>query len=120
VRSMKVTLVFVPQGGGEADYQLDFDMPLLPRPGDYIRVRRPETGVQSADFMVRRAWWDLHYPTDDAYSRPNQTPPCGKTEGFFVECEYALSPRSTDAHKQMYDAYRHRGKPEREFDDSAF
>ena len=38
---MKVRLCFVPPGGGEANYSLDFDMPAVPRSGDYISIKRP-------------------------------------------------------------------------------
>lgn len=120
IRRMKVTLVFVPQGGGEADYQLDIDMPALPRPGDYVRVRRPPDEVKTADFIVRRTWWDVRYPNNESYGPSSGPSPLGTTEGFFVECEYALSPMSTDSHKRMYEAYKHRGKPDREFDDTAY
>jgi hypothetical protein len=53
---MKMTLVFVPAGGGEADYQLDFDLPSVPQPGDYVSIRRPDA-QGTVDFIVRRTWW---------------------------------------------------------------
>jgi hypothetical protein len=59
---MKATLVFVPPGGGEADYSLQFDLPAVPQPGDYISVTRPgQEGYE--DFIVRRARWVLSYPS---------------------------------------------------------
>jgi hypothetical protein len=33
---MKVRPVFVPPGGGEADYMLDLELPGVPQPGDYV------------------------------------------------------------------------------------
>ena len=58
---MNVTLTFVPPGGGESDYSLNFDLPGIPRPGDYIRVRRPkQTG--SEDFIVRSDVVEPEFP----------------------------------------------------------
>jgi len=37
---LKATLAFVPSGGGEADYHLDFELPGVPQPGDYISIAR--------------------------------------------------------------------------------
>ena len=39
---MKARLMFVPPGGGEIDYALDFDLPAVPQPGDYITVTRED------------------------------------------------------------------------------
>ena len=54
---MKVSLLFVPPGGGETDYQLEFELPAPPQPGDYISVRREDTkDLGTEDFIVRRTW----------------------------------------------------------------
>ena len=55
---MKATLAFVPPGGGEADYYLEFELPGVPQLGDYISIAR--SGQQGTeDFIVRRTWWYL-------------------------------------------------------------
>jgi len=52
---LKATLAFVPPGGGEADYHLEFELPSVPPPGDYISiVRSAQRGTE--DFVVRRTW----------------------------------------------------------------
>ncbi len=51
---MKMSLAFVPPGGGEADYGLDFDLPGIPQPGDYISITREgEEGTGTEDFLER-------------------------------------------------------------------
>ncbi|ARU23662.1 hypothetical protein RSSE_c3279 [Ralstonia solanacearum] len=93
---MKVFLVFVPPGGGEADYQLEMEMPAVPQAGDYITVTRPgQTG--SEDFIVRRTWWRFEF--DDAAK-------VGKTAGIAVECEFAEAPFSSEAHKRACKRYK--------------
>jgi hypothetical protein len=64
---VKVRLVFVPPGGGEADYSLDFELPGIPQKGDYVSIKRP--GQQGTiDFIARRSWWHLDYPSDEMYT----------------------------------------------------
>ena len=51
---MKVTLVFVPPGGGETDYQLSFDLPGIPVKGDYIMVSRgDQPGMMNDNYNAR-------------------------------------------------------------------
>lgn len=92
---MKAVLIFVPPGGGEADYQLEMEVPAVPSPGDYISVTRPgQTGTE--DFVVRRTWWQFKY--DEAAH-------LGQTTGIGVECEFAEAPFSSDAHKRACKRY---------------
>jgi hypothetical protein len=42
IPEIKVSLVFVPPGGGEAEYGLDFEMLSVPRLGDYVSVQRDD------------------------------------------------------------------------------
>lgn len=116
---MKVTLTFVPPGGGEADYSLDFDLPGVPQPGDYIRIVRPKESPYTCDFIVRRTWWLLDYPNDGLYGDPDR-PVTGKASTVMVECEFALSPMSSESHKRAFEMYKARGKSGKEFDDTAF
>jgi hypothetical protein len=107
---MKARFCFVPPGGGETDYTLDFEIAAVPQPGDYISVRRlAESG--RCDFIVRRPWWNLFY---------DNLGTTGWSEGLAVECEFALSPYSSDGHKRSCEMYRQRGKVPKEFDDSCY
>src|SRR5262245_60229831 len=107
---MKVNLIFVPPGGGEADYSLDFELPAIPQPSDYITVvLRSE--AESEHFIVRRTWWNLSYPPGGVIAKPSD---CGKVREIFVECEFAIGPYSSDSHR------RSAGKNAKEFDNSAY
>jgi hypothetical protein len=85
-------------GRNKAEYSLDFVLPGVPRPGDYISVARP--GVRGTeDFIVRRCWWSLNAPEAGANGD------VGTLDRLIVECEYALSSHSTPQHRQECLAY---------------
>ena len=106
---MRVNLTFVPPGGGEADYSLEFDMPVLPRAGDNISISRPnQTGTE--DFIVRRVWWQLSHPSTGLYDDGDKPRPMGKADAVWVECEFAESGWSSEAHKKAVAMYEVRGK----------
>lgn len=114
---MKATLVFVPPGGGEADYSLDFELPGAPQPGDYISIKRPEQDG-TADFIVRRSWWHLSYPNNELY-RPEGDKTTGSLTQLVVECEYSIGPYASTEHKRSAEPYESKGGLKR-FEDSAF
>jgi hypothetical protein len=110
---MKVRLIFVPPGGGEADYSLDFDLPSLPRPGDYISIKRPDV-MGTEDFIVRRTWWNLEFP-DSKLARSDSDQTHGGVKSIAVECEFAIGHNSSEEHQKacaMYGA--------KEFEESAY
>ena len=103
---MLVRLGFVPPGGGETDYSLDFDVPELPREGDYICINRPGQ-IGNEDFIVRRIWWNLETVGDE--NGP------GKFIAVHVECEFALSDFSSESHAQVA-----KGSGAKSFDNSMY
>lgn len=103
---MKVTLLFVPPGGGENDYSLDFELPGVPQPGDYISITRPDT-QGTADFIVRRVWWHLHYPSSALY-KPTGDTTHGTARDVMVECEFAIGAYSSPGHLRSCEAYKAR------------
>nr|AAX14933.1 ORF108 [Xanthomonas campestris pv. vitians] len=107
---MKVNLSFVPPGGGESDYSLPIEMPEIPRAGDYLSVER-EGHVGTENFIVRRTWWNLHF--DEAKG-------AGTTKEIWVECEFALSPFSSESHKRSCAVYETRKGKLLEFDESMY
>lgn len=119
---MIVGLVFVPPGGGETDYSLQFKMPGVPQVGDYVSVRRegqdPNDGPGTIDFIVRRTWWHLNYPNMDLYGR--QPAVHGSTADVIVECEFAVGHTSSNAHKRACKMYADRGMPLKSFEATAF
>jgi hypothetical protein len=115
---LKATLVFVPPGGGETDYYLEFELPGVLRPGDYISIagsgqRRTE------DFVVRRTWWYLEHP-DSTPGVSAERAPTGATQRVTVECEFARSPYASEGHRRKCDAYDSRGLQVETFDETAY
>ena len=105
---MKVNLSFVPPGGGETDYSILFEMPEIPRAGDYISIHRPnQAGTEN--FIVKRTWWDLEF---------DEKAGLGTSKEVWVECEFALSPFSSDNHKRACEGYKIRKGEVKEFDES--
>lgn len=115
---MKVSLTFVPPGGGEADYGLDFDLPAVPQPGDYISVRRPGE-IGTSDFIVKRAWWGLSYPTSESDLSTNHNRK-GSLNSIVVECEFAKGPYSTPSHTRACESYQVRKGKSLKFEETAY
>lgn len=125
---MKVTLIVVPPNGGESEYNLDFDMPAVPREGEYVTVARddvlanPQPGAGGEIsiyecFYVRRVWWDLRYPHSKPTSQPGDQ---GSAFMIAVEVEVARGPHMTAEHRRSCEAFEARGLPVRSFDNSAY
>jgi hypothetical protein len=115
---LKATLAFVPPGGGEADYHLEFELPGVPQPGDYISiVRSRKRGTE--DFVVRRTWWYLENP-DSTPGASAERALTGTTRRVTVECEFARSPYASESHRRKCDAYDSRGLQVENFDESAY
>ncbi len=101
---MRVTLSFVPPGGGEVDYEMGVDLPVVPREGDYIKVLH-ETETGTCDFIARRTWWLF------------------KGEGIekiVVECEFALAEGSCPSHKRACEGFKRNGLPLKELEASCY
>lgn len=107
---MKITLIFVPPGGGEADYQLSFEMQNVPQPGDYISIHR-EGRDGTEDFIVKRTWWGLSVKSDGSG---------GILNSISVECEFAKGHYSSDSHNTSVQIYEARKGITLEFDNTAY
>jgi len=115
---LKATLAFVPPGGGEADYYLEFELPGVPQPGDYISIARSgQRGTEG--FIVHRTWWYLEHP-DSAPGVSAERAGTGTTQRVTVECEFARSPYSSESHRRECDAYDSRGLQVKNFDEIAY
>jgi hypothetical protein len=107
---MKVNLSFVPPGGGETDYSIPFELPEIPRAGDYISIQRSnQAGTEN--FIVRRTWWNLEF--DEAAKT-------GTCTEVWVECEFALSPFASENHKRACESYKIKKGELKEFDESMY
>lgn len=102
----EITLVFVPPGGGEADYSLRMMVPAVPREGDYITVLRsrnaapPEEHSGTEDFIVRRVWWQFDFPDDGKAVHEAGKDPVGSVTMIGIECEFAQGAYSSPAHRR--------------------
>jgi hypothetical protein len=115
---MKATLVFVPPGGGDAEYSLQFELPSVPQPGSYISITRPDQ-QGTEDFIVRRNLWYLEHPTTESYETET-TRQTGDMRELGVQCEFARGPYSSDEHRRTCDAFERGGREVQDFDTSAF
>lgn len=93
---MKIELVFIPPGGGEIDHSLLVEMPEIPKVNDYISILRPGEGG-TEDFIVKRTWWHLG-ASDNGGN--------GTVRKISVDCEFALGPLPSEAHKEICEHYR--------------
>jgi hypothetical protein len=121
---IRVRLTFVPPGGGEVDYGLTMDMPAVPRAGDYISVMREPLPADrpdylgAEDFLVRRVWWFCKFPDDGRMSHEAGKEPVGTCE-VNVECEFAVGPWSSPAHKRNAGTGKARA-PAHEFENTNY
>jgi hypothetical protein len=115
---MIVKLIFVPPGGGEADFAMNFELSAVPQPGDYISIRRGDES-KTEDFIVRRTWWTLEFPAtgDDTIERPDAV---GGLVEAAVECEFAVAESSTEAHKISCKHYETKTGRLNKFDASTY
>lgn len=110
---MEVNIVIREPGRLKPDYSMLFELPELPRPGDYISVTRPdEPEPYSEDFVVRAVWWRLHHPETEAVTSKPKT---GGLREIFVECEIAVGPYASDRWRKSVDHARVRGVSVEEF-----
>jgi hypothetical protein len=100
---MKIDFAFFKKGIDKAEYGLTFEMPAIPRAGDKIVVRRPETATEpypEETFVVRRTEWALKTPIfHDPVGAASQSGEVGTVDMVTVECE--LLPRALTARVKM-------------------
>jgi hypothetical protein len=103
---MRIRLVAVPPGGGEADYSLEMECPAVPQVGDYITVMREyansapdQDHVGTEDFIVRRVRWGFTWPDNGQHYHTSGQEPVGEVDVIVVECEMAIGAYSSPAHK---------------------
>ena len=72
-----------------------FDLPEVPRAGEYISILRPDKEPFSEDAIVRQVWWRLRHPEVRGVVSAGSEK-IGNVIEIFVECEPALGPWSSD------------------------
>lgn len=89
------------------EYYLNFDLPELPRIGDYISIHRPDKELHSEDLVVRHVWWRLHHPETRGVVEGEEK--VGKIREIVVECDQALGPSTSDDFRRSLKSAKERG-----------
>ena len=76
------------------DYFLEFDLPEIPKVGDYISIFRPNNPNHSEDLIVRHVWWHLYHPETRGFAPGKQM--VGNVQDVMVECDAALGPYASE------------------------
>jgi len=101
----------------ELSFSLEFEVPEVPRQGDYISIRRHLDTREpfGEDVVVRRVWWRLRHPQTHGFGSSDK-PTIGDLVEIFVECEAALSPYSSEDWRRNLERAREEGRHVEEFD----
>lgn len=111
---MRVVVVVREVGNVKPDYSLDFDLPAVPKAGDYISIQRPDKPKPyGEDVIVKQVWWRLEHPETSGFGIGQ--PKIGKVEEVIIECEPAIGPWSSDQWRDSLERQRERGEV-REFE----
>jgi len=95
---MKIQFLLFPNEGDEPDHSLTFDLPGVPQVGDRVTISHPgQEGY--ANFVVRRAQWDLDFPDVETSHRAGENV-VGITSAVTVECAFMVGPYSSEEHKR--------------------
>lgn len=81
-KTVRITLVVRELGKHSIDHSMEFDLPEIPKVGDYISVFSPDSPGRSKDIIVRHVWWHLVANEGDV----------GRVQDIMVECDVALGP----------------------------
>jgi hypothetical protein len=111
---VRATIVVREVGRLKPDYSLVFELPELPKVGDYISIHRPDKPEPyGEDAIVRQIWWRLEHPETAGVA--TGAPKTGTLKEVFVECEPAIGPYSSDSWRAMLEGALKRAEV-REFD----
>lgn len=100
---VEVVIVVREFGRKKPDYSLKFELPTLPRPGDYISINRPDhQQPYSEDMIVRHVWWRMHHADTRMYGTDADPEIIGGLTEITVECDIAIGPYATDHWRKYY------------------
>jgi len=115
---VKVNIIVRELGRTKLDYALEFELPEIPKAGDYISIFRPDKPLHSEDIIVRHVWWNLHH--SETAVKASEPPKIGAVKDIFVECDQAIGPYSHDQWRRTLEAARDRGVEIETFDVARF
>lgn len=115
----RVTIVVREVGRLKPDYSIDFELPGVPRPGDYVSVQRPDKPEPyGEDLIVRQVWWRLKHPETGGFG--SEPPKVGSLTEILVECAQAIGPYSSDDWRDTLTGKRANGVDVPEFEVARF
>jgi hypothetical protein len=99
----EVTIVVREPGTVETGFSLDFELPEIPRIGEYISIRRLDTREPfGEDVIVRHVWWRLKHPETHGFASSDK-PTIGTLVEILVECDPALGPHSSESWRRSLE-----------------
>ena len=108
---VRITVVVREIGRLKPDYSLDFDLPKVPKVGDYISIQRPDKDEPfGEDMIVRQIWWRLKHPETRTHTTGDVK--VGSLTEIYVECEPALGPWSSKDWRASLNAAGPNNSPE--------
>jgi hypothetical protein len=115
----RVTIVVREVGRLKPDYSIDFDLPEIPRPGDYVSIQRPDQPEPyGEDMIVDKVWWRLNHPETGGFASGPQK--IGGLTEIIVECVQAIGPHSSDRWRDTLTGKRENGIDVPEFEVARF
>lgn len=117
---IRATIVVREVGRAKPEFSLVFDLPTLPRAGDYISIRRPDVDLHTEDLIVRHVWWELRHPETRGFVDGDEEPLVGSVDEILIECDQAIGPTSRDRWRDSLEAAIERGIAVERFDVERF
>lgn len=107
---MLIVVVIREVGSLKPAHSLEFNLPAIPRQGDYISIQRPDLPWPfGEDLIVRQVWWRLKYPETRVHEEASEKV-LGYTDEIIVECEPAIGPWSSDEWRASLEQPHREGK----------
>jgi hypothetical protein len=118
---VRVILAVREPGVRKPDFYVPFDLPEVPRVGDYISIFRPYSEAYSAhseDLVVRHVWWHLQYPDTEAVTFEETK--AGRVNDVMVECDMAIGPYARENWRASVERWKATGSEVVVFDVERF
>jgi hypothetical protein len=113
---VRVTIYVREPSDQNPDFSLVFDLPEIPRPGDYISIHRDDKETpHTEDLIVRHVCWMLETTETRPYAEEGRER-VGNLREIVVECEMALGPCSTDKWRDLMLYHEAKGRTIKRFD----
>ena len=93
---VEVIVIVRTLGTVQPDFSLNFELPGIPRIGDYISIRRLDQREPfGEDVIVRHVWWRLHHPETHGFASSDK-PAIGKLVEIYSSDSWRRSLETAD------------------------